>query len=70
MIKLGDMVITTSGGNKMKVISINDKVVKCGWICDIYKEKHFDIIDLILYENYIMAHDRQETINNIINDMS
>lgn len=67
MINVGDLVITHGGGNKMKVLSIVGTDVKCAWICDVYQERYFSLEEIILYDSYILAHNRQETINNILN---
>lgn len=69
MIKVGDLVIKDTGGNKMKVISIIDGIAECVWLTEKFNQGYFQIINLIpisesqtLFKNYY----RQEKINQIL----
>ncbi len=67
MLKTGDIVIAHGGGNKMRVVYVDNRKVKCEWICGMYFDRIFDLDEIILYENYTKAQDRRSTIENIIN---
>lgn len=67
MFKVGDIVIRTTGGNKMRVMEITDEYVLCGWICELYIERQFKQFDLMLYESYVKYGERLITINEILN---
>jgi len=52
MIKVGDLVIKTTGGNKMKVISIVDNKAECVWITESFHQANFNVNDLLPYSDY------------------
>jgi uncharacterized protein YodC (DUF2158 family) len=47
MIKVGDLVIKNTGGNKMKVISVNNGVAECVWFTECFNQSYFSVIDLV-----------------------
>jgi hypothetical protein len=69
MIKVGDLVIKTTGGNKMKVISINNGIAECVWITETFNSGFFNINELRVFSEYrtlFLDHHRQEKIDNIL----
>lgn len=69
MIRVGDLVIKNTGGNKMKVISICNGVAECVWLTEKFNQDYFQINNLIpvsesktLFKNYY----RQDKINQIL----
>lgn len=69
MIKVGDLVIKNTGGNKMKVISIVNGIAECVWLTEKFNQDYFQINNLIpvsesktLFKNYY----RQDKINQIL----
>lgn len=67
MLKPLDIVITHGGGNKMRVVYTEGNKVKCEWINGTYFDSIFDVDEVILYEDYMTALNRTNTINDIIN---
>jgi len=70
MIKVGDLVMKNTGGNKMKVISITNGIAECVWLTECFNQNYFNMGDLVpiseskkLFMNYY----RQEKINKILN---
>ena len=70
MIKVGDLVMKNTGGNKMKVISITNGIAECVWLTECFNQNYFNVGDLVpiseskkLFKNYY----RQEKINKILN---
>jgi uncharacterized protein YodC (DUF2158 family) len=69
MIKVGDSVIKNTGGNKMKVISINNGIAECVWFTESFNQGHFDVTSLVLikdYPNLFKNHYRQDKIDKIL----
>ena len=69
MIKVGDLVIKNTGGNKMKVISITNGIAECVWLTESFNQSHFNLIDLVPISEYgtiFKDHHRQEKINKIL----
>lgn len=52
MIKVGDLVIKNTGGNKMKVVTIIGNQVECAWISESFNQGFFDLKDLLPYAEY------------------
>jgi uncharacterized protein YodC (DUF2158 family) len=52
MISVGDLVIKNTGGNKMKVVSIQGDKVECAWITEFFNQGLFDIQELLPYSEY------------------
>jgi hypothetical protein len=52
MIRVGDLVIKNTGGNKMKVISIEDNKAECAWITESFNQGLFQIDELIPLSDY------------------
>lgn len=67
--KPGDMVIRTTGGNKMSIFDkISDGVYKCIWcVGDKINESIFNEEDIIPIEEYKVVEERQYKINQILN---
>lgn len=65
-IQIDDIVIKSNGGNKMRVMSITDSVITCGWVCDKYFEDNFEINELVLFSDYIRVYNREKTIHDIL----
>jgi len=65
--KPGDIVIKTSGGNKMTVQSKENNLYKCFWFVDskLYEEE-FDENDITTINDYIKVEEREDKINNIL----
>jgi hypothetical protein len=70
--KPGDLVIKSTGGNKMRILScINNESVECGWFTESYHESVFDKVDLVPYEQYqwiLLREKRGDLIGQILND--
>ena len=69
MIKVGDLVIKSTGGNKMRVITITNGIAECIWITDKLNSDHFDIKDLrefCEYKSLFINHYRQEKIDRLL----
>ena len=70
MVKVGDLVIKNTGGNKMKVISISNGVAECVWLTESFNQDNFRINDLVHISEYgsIFKGDyRQEKIDKLLN---
>ena len=52
MIKVGDLVIKNTGGNKMRVVSINNNQAECAWITESFNQGFFDMGDLLPISEY------------------
>ena len=52
MIKVGDLVIKNTGGNKMKVVSIIENQVECAWVTDSFNQKIFPIEQIVPISEY------------------
>jgi uncharacterized protein YodC (DUF2158 family) len=71
--KIGDVVIKTTGGNKMTVSdNIKDGVYKCLWFVEsslnesIFKEE--DIVTLSEYKRFLKTEEREDKINQLLKD--
>lgn len=68
--KPGDLVIKSTGGNKMKIISPNsDGGYDCGWVTEKYHEQSFsedDLIPLSQYKSSLINEKRDDLINQIL----
>lgn len=70
MVKVGDLVIKNTGGNKMKVISISNGIAECVWLTESFNQSHFNLSDLVPISEYrtIFKGDyRQEKIDKLLN---
>ena len=70
MVKVGDLVIKNTGGNKMKVISISNGVAECVWLTESFNQSCFNLTDLVPISEYrtIFKGDyRQEKIDKLLN---
>jgi uncharacterized protein YodC (DUF2158 family) len=70
MVKVGDLVIRNTGGNKMKVISIDNGIAECAWFTDCFNQGYFNIDELVPISEYgtiFKEYRRQETIDNLLN---
>lgn len=52
MIKVGDLVIKNTGGNKMKVVSIVGDKAECVWISESFNQGIFDLRELLPHTEY------------------
>jgi len=69
MVKVGDLVIKNTGGNKMKVISICNGVAECVWLTESFNQDNFSINDLVpisQYANIFKGDYRQEKIDALL----
>jgi uncharacterized protein YodC (DUF2158 family) len=71
--KSGDVVIKTTGGNKMTVFDkIEDGVYKCLWFVEsslnesVFKEE--EIITLNEYKRFLKTEEREDKINQLLKD--
>jgi uncharacterized protein YodC (DUF2158 family) len=72
MIKVGDIVIKKTGGNKMRVTSVFGQVAECVWFTEKFNQDNFLISDLILMKNYptlFLDEKRDEKIQKILNSL-
>jgi uncharacterized protein YodC (DUF2158 family) len=66
----GDMVIKTSGGNKMKIVEYTPNGVQCVWVSEKYQEGIFnesDLIHISEYTSVLITHERDDKIQQILN---
>ena len=69
MIKVGDLVMKNTGGNKMKVISICNGIAECAWFTDCFNQGNFNIGELVpisQYSSIFKDYHRQEIIDKIL----
>jgi uncharacterized protein YodC (DUF2158 family) len=69
MIKVGDLVIKNTGGNKMKVISITNGIAECVWLTESFNQDNFRINDLVpisQYASIFKDYYRQEVIDKLL----
>jgi hypothetical protein len=52
MIRVGDLVIRNTGGNKMRVVSIEDNKAECAWITESFNQGVFSIDELLPFSDY------------------
>ncbi len=52
MIKVGDLVIRNTGGNKMRVLSIHESKAECVWITERFNQDYFDVDELLPISDY------------------
>jgi uncharacterized protein YodC (DUF2158 family) len=52
MVKVGDLVIKNTGGNKMKVVSIIGNQVECAWVTESFNQQFFPIDQIIPLSDY------------------
>lgn len=70
MVKVGDLVIKNTGGNKMKVISIDNGIAECAWFTDCFNQGYFKINELVPISEYgtiFKECRRQERIDILLN---
>jgi uncharacterized protein YodC (DUF2158 family) len=69
MVKVGDLVIKNTGGNKMKVISICNGIAECAWFTECFNQGNFKINDLVPITEYgsmFKEYHRQERIDTLL----
>jgi uncharacterized protein YodC (DUF2158 family) len=67
--KSGDLVIKTTGGNKMSVFSISDGIYKCIWcVGSKMNESLFNEDEIIPIEDYKILEERQYKISQILDN--
>ncbi|NDF16383.1 MAG: DUF2158 domain-containing protein [Verrucomicrobia bacterium] len=69
--KPGDIVIKTTGGNKMTVYErISDRVYRCLWFVEnSYKESNFyehEIVTLTEWKRFLKTEEREDKINQLL----
>ncbi len=68
--KSGDIVIKTTGGNKMTVFDkIEDGIYKCIWFVESMNESIFkeeEIVTLQEYKRFLKTEEREDKINQIL----
>lgn len=52
MIRVGDLVIRNTGGNKMRVVSIENNKAECAWITEYFNQATFKLEDLLPLSDY------------------
>lgn len=52
MIRVGDLVIRNTGGNKMRVVSIIDNKAECAWITESFNQGIFLMDELLPFSDY------------------
>lgn len=65
----GDLVIKSSGGNKMKVVSFNGNGYDCGWFTEKYHEEFFneeELVSISQYKSSLMNEKRDDLIKKIL----
>ena len=69
MIKVGDLVIKNTGGNKMKVISIKNGIVECVWLTDCFNQDNFKLNELVHiseYKKLFLDEKREDKLNILL----
>ncbi len=70
MYKPGDMVIKSSGGNKMRVTEVQNGMVTCIWATDVIQTGVFlesDLMPVEVFEKMVtQQHERQDKINQLL----
>ena len=70
MVKVGEIVIKNTGGNKMRVISISDGVAECVWMTESFNQSYFNLNDLVPISQYgtiFKDQYREEKIDKLLN---
>lgn len=70
MVKVGEIVIKNTGGNKMRVISISDGVAECVWMTESFNQSYFNLNDLVPISQYgtiFKDQHREEKIDKLLN---
>jgi len=70
MVKVGDIVIKNTGGNKMRVISISDDIAECVWFTEFFCQSYFKLKELVPISEYgtiFKEYHRQERIDILLN---
>ena len=70
--KSGDVVIKTTGGNKMTIFDkIEDGVYKCLWFVESSMNESFfkeeEIVTLSEYKRFLKTEEREDKINKLLN---
>jgi len=70
--KTGDIVIKTTGGNKMTIDSFNGDLYKCIWFLESqlyqFDFKEDEIVTIEEYKKLLKIEERDDKINQILND--
>jgi uncharacterized protein YodC (DUF2158 family) len=69
MFKPGDMVIKTTGGNKMRVTETSCGMVTCIWATDTIHTDTFPEVDLMTVDTYEIRSAQQSGRNDKINQL-
>ena len=73
MIKIGDLVIKNTGGNKMKVISIKNGIAECVWLTESFNQDNFRVNDLVPISQYATIfknYQREEIIDKLLKQIN
>jgi len=69
MVKVGEIVIKNTGGNKMRVISIENDIAECVWLTESFNQSYFNLSDLVpisQYANIFKEEKRNDRIQSIL----
>ena len=69
MVKVGEIVIKNTGGNKMRIISIENGIAECAWFTDCFNQGNFNIGELVpisQYANIFKEEKRNDKIQTIL----
>lgn len=72
MIKVGDLVIKNTGGNRMRVLSIEQNRAECAWITDSFHQDFFGVDELLPYSEYsnlFKKEKREDKINLLLSNL-
>jgi uncharacterized protein YodC (DUF2158 family) len=69
MVKVGEIVIKNTGGNKMRIISIENGIAECAWFTDCFNQGNFNIGELVPiseYDSIFKDQHREEKIDKLL----
>jgi len=69
MVKVGEIVIKNTGGNKMRVISIENGIAECVWMTESFNQGNFNVGELVpisQYANIFKEEKRNDKIQTIL----
>ncbi len=69
MVKVGEIVIKNTGGNKMRVISIENSIAECVWLTESFNQSYFNLNDLVpisQYDSIFKDQHREEKIDKLL----
>ncbi len=69
-LKSGQVVIKTTGGNKMTIWDVVENGYNCIWFDESYHQSFFEkdeIVSIDDYKRFLISEERQDKINKILN---